>query len=79
MLVQIIGMGCPNCRRLEADVIAVIGAWGVEAQIERIEDPQQIVEMGIVSLPQLAIDGQIISRGYRDRRRVEDALRKALG
>lgn len=79
MLVQIIGMGCPNCRRLEGDVRAIIEEWQVDVAVERIDDPQRIVEMGIFSLPQLAVDGEIVSRGYRDRRRVEDALRKVLG
>lgn len=78
MLVQIIGMGCPNCRRLEGDVRAIIAEWKVDVAIERINDPQRIVAMGILSLPQLAVDGEIVSRGYRDRRRVEAALRKAL-
>jgi small redox-active disulfide protein 2 len=79
VLIQIFGMGCPNCRRLEGDVRAIIAEWKVDVAIERIDDPQQIVEMGIFSLPQLAVDGEIVSRGYRDRQLVEDALRRALG
>ncbi len=78
MLIQIIGMGCPNCRRLEGDVRAIIQEWEVDVAIERIDDPQRIVEMGVFSLPQLVVDGETVSRGYRDRRRVEDALRRAL-
>jgi small redox-active disulfide protein 2 len=74
--IQIIGVGCPKCRQMTAEVTAVVQQLGLEAEIGRIDDPQTIVEMGIFTLPQLMIDDQLISFRYRGRRSIEELLRK---
>lgn len=74
--IQIIGVGCPKCRQMTAEVTAVVNQLGLEAEIGRIDDPFTIAQMGIFSLPQLMIDGQIVSFRYRGRRSIEEVLRK---
>jgi hypothetical protein len=76
MLIQIVGVGCSKCCQMTADVQAVVVQLGQEAEIGRIDDPQTIVQMGIFSLPQLMIDGQLASFRYRRRRSIEEQLRK---
>jgi hypothetical protein len=51
---------------------------GLEAEIGRIDDPQTIVQMGIFSLPQLMIDGQLVQFRYRGRRSIEEVLAKLV-
>ena len=75
--IQIIGVGCPKCRQMMAEVTAVVKQSGLEAEIGRIDDPQTIVEMGIITLPQLMIDGQLVRFRYRSRRSIEEQLEKA--
>lgn len=77
MLIQIVGVGCSKCRQMTAEVKAVVEQLGIEAEIGRIDDPQTIVEMGIFSLPQLMINGQLVQFRYRGRRSIEEQLRKA--
>lgn len=77
MLIQIVGVGCPKCRQMTAEVKAVVEQLGIEAEIGRIDDPQTIVEMGIFSLPQLMIDDQLAPFRYRGRKSIEEQLRKA--
>ncbi len=74
--IQIIGVGCPKCRQMTAEVTAVVNQLGLEAEIGRIDDPQTIVEMGIFTLPQLMIDGQLVPFRYRGRRSLEELLTK---
>lgn len=77
MLIQIIGVGCPKCRQRTAEVTAVVAQLGLEAEIGHIDDPQTIVQMGIFSVPQLMIDGQLVSFRYHGWRSIEEQLRKA--
>jgi small redox-active disulfide protein 2 len=77
MLIQIIGVGCAKCRQMTAEVTAVVNQLGLEAEIGRIDDPQTIVQMGVFTLPQLMIDGQLVHFRYRGRKSIEEQLRKA--
>jgi small redox-active disulfide protein 2 len=74
--IQIVGMGCPKCRQMTADVERIVTQMGLEAEIGRIEDPQTIVQLGIISVPQMMIDGQLVKFRYRDRRSIQDVLRR---
>ncbi len=76
MLIQIIGLGCPKCRQMTAEVTAVVTQSGLEAEIGRIDDPFTIAQMGIFSLPQLMIDGQLVRFRYHGSKSIEEQLRK---
>lgn len=75
--IQIIGVGCPKCRQMTAEVKAVVEQLNLEAEIGRIDDPFTIAQMGILSLPQLMIDGQLMRFRYRGRKSIEEQLKKA--
>ena len=77
MQIRIIGVGCPKCRQMTAEVTAVVKQLDLEAEIGRIDDPLTIVQMGIFTLPQLMIDGQLVPFRYRGRKSIEEQLRKA--
>ena len=78
MLIQIVGVGCSKCRQMTAEVTAVVTQLDLDAEIGRIDDPQTIVQMGIFSLPQLMIDGQLTPFRYRGRRSIEEVLAKLV-
>ncbi len=61
--IEVLGPGCPNCRRLEAVAREAARTAGVEAEIVHVTDPREIVAHGILSTPGLIIDGQIRSYG----------------
>ena len=61
--IEVLGPGCANCRRVEANAREAIAMAGVEAQIEHVTDPRDIVAHGILSTPGLIIDGVIRSYG----------------
>jgi len=57
--VQILGTGCAKCKTLYANAEAAVKEAGVAAELEKIEDIQQIVKMGVMMTPALAIDGEV--------------------
>lgn len=63
MKIQILGTGCPKCKQLAANAQAAIAAAGVEAEIVKIEKIAEIVAMGAMLTPALAIDGDVKSSG----------------
>lgn len=75
--IEIIGVGCPKCRQMTAEVTAVVAQLGLEAEIGRIDDPFTIAQMGIFTLPQLMIDGQLVRFRYHGRKSIEEQLRNA--
>jgi small redox-active disulfide protein 2 len=63
MKVQILGTGCQKCRTLTANAEAAVQELGLNAQIEKIEDIQDIAAMGVALTPALAVDGVVKSSG----------------
>jgi small redox-active disulfide protein 2 len=57
MKIEVLGMGCPSCKRLEENVRKAVKEAKVKAQIVKIDDLQQIIERGIMFTPALIIDG----------------------
>jgi small redox-active disulfide protein 2 len=63
MIIQILGTGCPKCKALEANARQALEGSGIEATIEKITNIDQIMEMGVMMTPALAIDGEVKSAG----------------
>ena len=63
MRVEVMGTGCMNCKRLLKNVERAVSNTGVEVDIVKVEDVDEIVSKGIMMTPALAIDGNIVSNG----------------
>ena len=61
--IEVLGPGCNNCRRLEANAREAVAMAGVEADIVKVADYGQIMAYGIMSTPWLVIDGKVVSFG----------------
>lgn len=59
MKLQILGTGCRKCQALYANAEMAVQALGVEAEIEKVEDIQQIIKFGVMMTPALAVDGKV--------------------
>jgi small redox-active disulfide protein 2 len=62
-VIEVLGSGCPNCKRVEANAREAITMAGVEAEIVKVTDYQQIAARGVMSTPGLVIDGKVVSAG----------------
>jgi small redox-active disulfide protein 2 len=63
MKIQVLGTGCAKCKKLMSSVETAVADLDIDAEIEKVEDIQQIAQMGVMSTPALAIDGDVVSTG----------------
>ncbi|OPY88123.1 MAG: hypothetical protein A4E71_00662 [Smithella sp. PtaU1.Bin162] len=59
MKIEILGVGCAKCHKLEELVRAVVGDTGVSAEIIKVEDIKKIMGYGVMTTPALVIDGEV--------------------
>lgn len=57
------GTGCQNCRRVEANARQAVDELGMEAEIVKVEDFEDLIRRGITATPGLAINGETVSLG----------------
>jgi small redox-active disulfide protein 2 len=56
---QILGAGCPKCRKLAENTEAAAKAMGIEYTIEKVTDINPIMKFGVMMTPALAVDGVV--------------------
>jgi len=63
MIIQVLGSGCPNCKKLFEQTRQAAVELKLNAQVEYSDDIQKIIELGAMSSPVLAIDNKIALTG----------------
>jgi small redox-active disulfide protein 2 len=63
MVIKVLGTGCARCKSLENLTRQAAQELDLEADIEKIEDIQKIMEYGILHTPGLVIDGKVVLSG----------------
>jgi small redox-active disulfide protein 2 len=63
MKIQILGTGCPKCKKLAENAQEAVRQLGIDAQIEKVTDINQIMNFGVMMTPALAVDGQVKTVG----------------
>lgn len=63
--IEVLGTGCSGCRALYETVTRVVGELGLEASVVRQENLERIIACGVMALPALVIDGEVVSTGRR--------------
>ena len=56
---QILGSGCSKCKKLTEQVELAASQLGIEHEIEKVTDMEEIVSFGVMRTPALAVDGQV--------------------
>lgn len=70
--VKILGTGCRNCQTTLKLVEEVARARGVEIELEKVDQIQDIMRYRIMATPGVVIDGEVLhSGGVPDRKKVE--------
>jgi small redox-active disulfide protein 2 len=59
MKIQILGTGCPKCKKLAENTEAAARELGVEYEMEKVTDINAIMGFGVMLTPALAVDGQV--------------------
>jgi small redox-active disulfide protein 2 len=63
MRIEILGMGCPKCKRLYENAQVAVKEANVQAEVVKVEDIQKITDYGLMSTPAIAIDGEVRAAG----------------
>lgn len=61
--VKVLGTGCTNCKTTLKLVEEVAREKGVDIQLEKVEDLQQIMSFGVMSTPGVVVDGKVVHAG----------------
>ena len=57
--IQILGTGCPKCSKLAENAEAAAKDAGIEYEIEKVTQINDIMKMGVMITPALVIDGEV--------------------
>ena len=61
--IQILGTGCPKCRTLAENAEAAAKELGIEYELVKVTDINEIMKFGVMMTPALAVDGDVKSAG----------------
>lgn len=61
--IQVLGTGCPKCKKLAENAETAAKSLGVEYEIEKVTDINDIMRFGVMMTPALAVDGQVKTVG----------------
>jgi hypothetical protein len=61
--IKVLGRGCPQCDRLEQEVMAVIAEARVEAALDHVRDVAAIGRYGVMGMPALVVNGKVVCVG----------------
>ncbi len=67
MKIQVLGSGCPTCKKLYEVVLKAAKELNLEKQVEYLSGSEgitRIMELGAMSSPVLAIDDQVVMAGF---------------
>lgn len=59
MQIHVMGPGCAKCAQAEQTVKEAVAEAGIEAEIIKVSDFQEIAKFGVFSTPAVAVDGEV--------------------
>ncbi|MBN2374649.1 TM0996/MTH895 family glutaredoxin-like protein [bacterium] len=57
--IQILGVGCPKCKKLEENALAAAKEMNIEYEITKVTQVSEIMKYGVMVTPALVIDGDV--------------------
>lgn len=57
--VQILGTGCPKCRKLFETTQQIVKKSGIEAEVTKVDDINEIIKFGVMMTPAVVVDGVV--------------------
>ncbi len=76
MRIHVLGTGCPKCQKLEENARQAASELGLDFEVIKVKDLQQIMAFGVMVTPALVVDGVVKVAGKVPS--VED-IKKLLG
>ena len=61
--IQILGTGCPKCKQLAENAEQAAKELGIEYELEKVTDINDIMQFGVMMTPGIAVDGKVKASG----------------
>jgi small redox-active disulfide protein 2 len=61
--IQILGTGCPKCKKLAENAAAAAQAAGIAYELEKVTDINRILEFDVMLTPALVVNGVVKTAG----------------
>jgi len=62
-IIKILGTGCPKCKKTEAVVRETIADLGIDAEVQKVEEIQDIIKYNVMSTPAVVVDEVVKIKG----------------
>ena len=63
LTIKVLGSGCENCRKVEATARQVVSTMGMQAEIIKVTDWEEIKKYPILATPGLVINEKLVCAG----------------
>ncbi|MCK4919052.1 MAG: thioredoxin family protein [Candidatus Pacebacteria bacterium] len=78
-IIQVLSSGCPTCKHLLETVKKIVAKLNIDIRVEYITDITKMVEMGVMTSPVLAVNGNpVLTGGGHSDDEIEMKLSKVL-
>ncbi|MCX6737917.1 MAG: thioredoxin family protein [Candidatus Parcubacteria bacterium] len=75
MKIQVLGSGCAACHQLFEMTKKAAKELNINDEVEYIDDIKKIIEMGVIQVPVLAIDGRpVLTGSVSDIKKIKSVL-----
>lgn len=61
--IKVLGPGCPKCKTTYNNVLEALKQSNIEANVEKVEDIEKMMQYNVLTTPVLMIDEQIKIKG----------------
>ena len=63
MKIEVLGPGCSRCDALAASARAALTKMGLDAEVTKVTDINEITSRGVMVTPALVVDGEVKASG----------------
>ena len=61
--IKVLGTGCANCKITQKLIEEMAKEKGVEIELEKVDQLQDIMSYGVMSTPGVVVDGKVVHAG----------------
>jgi small redox-active disulfide protein 2 len=80
MKIEILGVGCAKCIKLEETAKQAAKELGLDAEVVHVTDLSEISKRGVLMTPGLVIDGKVVSAGkVPSVEKIKELIQKSTG